>query len=131
MPLKLYGMVFDVTAQTRCSTHRIRAGFLQDLTVLRIQGVGSAQYTSGNISRYTVTRFSIDYVNTYSSEIATNAQGLPGPLSVNSYRYEAENQYTADHNAYYYPISTTGYNPGNPRCGTFELSRPRILLGNI
>ena len=41
-------------------------------------------------------------------------KGLPGPLSVNSYRYEAENQYTADHNAYYYPISTTGYNPGNP-----------------
>ena len=105
---------FDVTAANPVLNAPDTGGVFTGSDGASYTRSGAAQYTSGNISRYTVTRFSIDYVNTYSSEIATNAQGLPGPLSVNSYRYEAENQYTADHNAYYYPISTTGYNPGNP-----------------
>ena len=73
---------------------------------------GGVQTSSAGASEYTyflVTRTAnTDYVNTYSSQIDV------GPLTVNSYRYEAEDQYTADHNAYYNNTSTSGYNPNSP-----------------
>ena len=73
-------------------------------------------YSSGDTLKYKVNRQSVtdyyeqNYVNTYSSQIDYDV----GPLAVNSYRYEAEDQYTVDHNAYYKNVSVTGHDASDP-----------------